>query len=1240
MFLELPADIYAWLISIDVLDDSTYDTEAAKSNKDLFPNYPNLPASVANFSFNENGTVSLNKKLTKSIFTGEFFVSVFSKMNLLMNSLYGNIYKNDETLNNVINDDNPKIKLKNWELILESIKNYYGIIFDSDFKTLLIAGDIKTFNELFQRLYTFYNELQARIDKENETKNLDKKPNIELPVFDNDKTRELPKVRFNEDIVDLEELSENIVEAKPLTQTRSVLEFILLSICKSMSLTPKQAAGLLADDKKYLSHIIIHGISSSKNFGPVKEFYQMILGNIDYFIQLIQINSVAYPNQISKNIELSLSSMKPGLLSKNIDIVYISGRLLSKLALELIEINLISSAFDWFVMPNGGLEASILCLKRFDCATEIVVTMINSFAKFHLYELFAVYLKNFLTSDGAYLNFLSDIIGVFSRLSNFNEEFTKNNLKQFFIETALETSRSPNINERIQCAYFLGELWCNFSMYIDSEMENYQILSIFKTLYKDPNHIVQITALGQLFRVMYSFSGERNTFVAVIYKALIFTFVEFHSNIKIRDFIISNFDYAFKVILSIPIGILVEPYVKQIQLCLGGTYLFNMNDINFLITIARHPRFNVKEATLAMDVLGKIYFSLGSDEINIFENDQVEAMRTNTYRGIYFYKVVDDTFTMILSRYLMHDLGVEFCFKFIKMILLTFCKLDKTLSDKIYLNAIALNVNPEDNKMKLVFEEDVVLNRKEKDHTINFRSLTKMIIVQMVCDILEINNTFMNNIIKTLVICAALRHYEIYSFYNIGLSKMLEHFGKANDLVYYYNVNKDELDVDGDFEKQICQIYNKLPEYQAITEEEKNPETLSTVDVANLNKTNSTSKTGLTAKGTKQKRIFLKEKSMSIEPKYVNRLSSLKKTNIARKVNKVREDNGNDHDRFIDYNEKAKVSLLKHSKNIVTKVTDNNIKLLNLNDEEDRDIIKLKIFLKDYSPFFKEVFAKYCGSIYHPTQGKKFNSVKDIGDTISPSEIIKMFQDHNVLNRIITKDEITLILMLMSTKVFGKPNLKAGVSFNEFIEDFIQIAYFSFCRPPFVYRNYTISDYAEEMIKLFSREFPNNKKYKNQKTLINKNEKFICDAVNEKLKYNTMTAIPKGFNKYLDTEINYKYYVPDCMYWVIGESNKVCLEILDEIIAKALGEHIHTLEGFAKVSENYKIKPAFPGKLTGEQLGRLEFEDQKLKVLKKRNENKRYQSKLKGEENKSFSQPKGKNIKDLLLFRGKEKDLK
>ena len=1278
--MELSPEIYAWLVSIDIIDDSIYDKEKAINNKTNFPQYPNLPASIANFEFGDNGNIKLNQTVTKQILIGNFFPKLFNKFNVLMNQLYGNIYQNDENLSNIVDNEQPQIKLHNWELILDSLKNYYGISFDENFKTLLIAGDMNSFNILFDKLYSFFCELKSRIEKIDETKLLKgNKGNGEIPDFSKEKLGELPKIRFNEDIIDLDALTDEIAQLKQLNQTRSVLEFIIVAICKSMSLNSKQAAALLTDNKKYLIHILTKGLSN-KNFEPVIYFYQNILGNIDYFMKLLEINSIAYPNQISKNIELSLSTFKPGLLSKNMDVVFICSRLLSKIALECIENNLISAAWDWFISPNGGLEGCLLCFKKHNDAAEVIVTLINNFGRFHIYELFTIYLKQFLQNDGAYFTFVADILPTFSKLSNFSDEFEKNNLKGFFLEYILEVSRSYNINEKIKCILFLAEIWINFSIYFNSDEENYRILSIFKTLYKNNNHLVQYTSICQLFRVLLVFSSERNSFVPIIYKSLIFNFIEYHHDLSIRELMLSNFSYLFKIILSIPVGIMVEPYVKQIQYNLGKTYYFNLTDISFLKTIARHPRYNVKEAILTLDILGKIFYDIGKEEAM-----EVEAFKTNTYRGIYFNKVINPLFTMILSRYLIHEIGVEFIFKFVKMSLLSFCKLDKSLSEKIFYHAIVLNVNPENDKSKLVFEEDNILNERESKFFLNFRSLSKQIIVQLILDILGINNIFVNGVIKNLLIGAQLRHYKIYSFYNIGLSKMLSHFGEPHNLVYYYNINFDELDIDREFVKQVELIYDKTPENKAplidneIEEKKKtvkkeinkntinnnNLRSISNKKIINNKKllgpikkkhfyineqnnfkqkiNNNTNYDKISDNifnnntssdfniHNRNRKSFTKSKNSNINPLFnfndeqISQLRYLKEEVAERNaINKnIKKD-----EYYVDEHEKYS----KHQK-IESKKTDdrlqrlpgqisNNIILLDMNDEEDRDIIILKKFIKEYEGFFKEVFKKYCGSTYKTLNGKNFEAIKEISDTITVSEIVKMFKQHNIVDREISKEDIQSIITLMNSKVFKKRSLLGGITYEEFIEDFIQISYYSFVKPPFVYRHFTIADYPEEMIRLFSAQFPENMKYYNPETILTKSEREICNGLDKQLQISNFIKLPKTHKKILVTEINFKYIVPECMYFVLGETRTICLELIDEIIKKVA--NYHTLEGFLLVNEVYKARPKYPIKAYPNMGTRFLFEQDKLQVLKERKSSNRKKKKEVGK----FPDYKNRKMKD------------
>jgi len=1296
--MELSPEIYAWLVSIDILDDSVYDKEKDINNKTNYPQYPNLPASVANFEFSENGNIKLSQTVTRQITVGTFFPKLFSKVNILMNELYGNIYKDDETLTQVVDNDQATIKLHNWDLIIQSLKNYYGISFEDDFKTLLIAGDMNSFNILFEKLYTFYCELKSRIEKEINTKLLkENKQKEAVPIYEKEKLGELPKIRFNEDIVDLDALTDEVAKLKQLNQTRSVLEFIIVAICKSMSLNSKQAAALLTDNKKYLIHILTKGLTN-KNFEPVIFFYQSILGNIDYFMKLLEINSIAYPNQISKNIELSLSTFKPGLLSKNMEVVFICSRLLSKIALECIENNLISAAWDWFISPNGGLEGCLLCFKKHNDASEVVVTLMNNFGRFHIYELFTVYLKQFLQSDGAYFTFVSDILPTFSKLSNFCDEFEKNNLKKFFLDYILEVSRSPNLNERIKSALFLAEILISFSIYFTSEEENYRILSIFKSLYKDNNHLVQFTSICQLFRVLLVFSSERNTFVPIIYKTLIFCFIEYHHDLAIRELMLSNFSYLFKVVLSIPVGIMVEPYVKQIQYNLGKTYYFNLNDISFLTTVARHPRYNVKEAMLTLDVLGKIFYDIGQEEAM-----EVEAFKTNTYRGIYFNKVINSLFTMILSRYLIHEIGVEFTFKFVKMSILSFCKLDKMLSDKIYLHAIVLNVNAEEEKSKLIFEEDVILNERETKFYINFRSLTKQIIVQLILDILSINNTFINGVIKNLLVGAELRHYQVYKFYNIGLSKMLSHFGEPHNLVYYYNVNIDELDIDREFVKQVELIYDRAPEQKAPavpTETEGNNKKRKSEKMSFIEKNKNmlkyiSNKVVNNIKNNKNEKKLapIKQKKFYLQGNSKNKISNFDKYSDNNNIHSVNTTidfknptqihrssiNSNNNNLSLYHLNDEQISQLKYLKEEVvernnakklhpeqfyieehakyslhqkseSKKTDdikllpgqisNNITLLDLNDEEDRDIIILKKFIKEYEGFFKEVFKKYCGSTYKALTGKNFEAIKEISDTITVSEITKMFKQHNIIDKEISKEDIQSIITLMNSKVFKKRSLLGGITYEEFIEDFIQISYYAFVKPPYFYRHFTIADYPEEMIKLFSAQFPENMKYYNPETILTKSEREICNGLDKQLQISNFVKLPKTHKKILVTEINFKYIVPECMYMVLGESNTICLELIDEFIKKAIQSHV--LEGFLVVNEVYKARPKYPQRAYPNMGMRFLFEQEKLNVLKERRSiskinkanKEKEKSKEKEKEVKKFKGIEKRNIKNM-----KDKDV-
>jgi hypothetical protein len=1108
---EITAEIYAWLTSIDLFDITS------------------------NFNINEKGNVELDQRTSNKVANGIFFKELFIKLNEMLNQFYGNIYKNDPKLYDLIDDDNPHTRIKNWDILAETLKNYYGIILDSNFKTLLVALDNDTFMDLFNRLMKFYIELEEKVktaNKENENKEREKlkdmdpdvyyyekkyleNPNTETSKANSDQIA-LPKIRFYEDYVQID----NLVVDKPVAQTRSVLEFIIVLLCQSLSMNAKQAAALLANNRKYLNHILIKGVR--RDYKPVIAFYQEVLSNISHFMNLIEINSISFPNQISKNIEMSLSCFKPGLLSKNFKVVQICGRVMSKLAFELIERNLISAAWNWFIMPDGGLEACILALKKHNSAAEIVVALLTNFGRFHLFELFTVYLKNFINNEGSYFIFMADISEELSKLKFFTDEFIKNKIKDYFFDHIFEASDSFLINVKINSLSFLAELWTSFSFYLEDEAENFKILNTFKKVTRDSDKLVRFSSLNQLFRILMIFAKERNSFAPTIYKTLTFYLIENHMEVDIREFIISNFRYVYKTILSIPVGILSEPYIKQINFSLNKTYFFNTIDINFFITLANHPRLNIKDAIMILDVLGKVFFE-----------------------NVYFYKVIKGVFVFVLSRYLMNEIGVEFCFNYYKLLIEAFCCLDKPNSDKIYLNALKLGKNPE-TELALIKPDGIDLNNFLVD-------LAKTIIIDMCIDILQINNIFINNVVKMLLVMTDLIHYDIYCFHNVGISKILDYFGNSQDIVQYYNINNEELEINKEFEGIIKAIYNKKPEL---------PESKESENKLNKKASSNVFKGGKFAKLVEKDINYIKEKK-----KELNTIKEIKEELLRQRDDKFLKKKIKSNNQLI---KKEGIGFFERNNTLSY-----NLHLLNLNNEEDPDLIVLKKFIKDYNRFFKYMFSRYMGSIYHPIQGKLFNAVKEVHETIAPSEVVKMFREHDICNKLLHKDEVLLIIGSTNLKVFNKQSSKSGLNLDEFIETFIQVSFFCFNRPPYNYAHFTVEKYALEMIKLFTKNAIDRgmdiTEYKKLEEVLSNEEITICDFLNEKLRYNNLFDLPEAYTKYLDTEVHQRYYVPDCMFTLLGEGYKIAMEILDEVIFNSIG--VHTLEPYVKVKEVYKAKP-------------------------------------------------------------------
>ncbi len=109
-----------------------------------------------------------------------------------------------------------------------------------------------------------------------------------------------------------------------------------------------------------------------------------------------------------------------------------------------------------------------------------------------------------------------------------------------------------------------------------------------------------------MFRLLENFAAERHSYAPILYKTLTFILVEFYWEIEIRDMMIRHFIFLFKKFEQIPVSILCEPLLKQIQISQYNTTNFNVFDFEFFQCVAYHKKLNIQTAVLLMQALTQI----------------------------------------------------------------------------------------------------------------------------------------------------------------------------------------------------------------------------------------------------------------------------------------------------------------------------------------------------------------------------------------------------------------------------------------------------------------------------------------------------------------------------------------------------------------------------------------------------------------------------------------------------------
>ncbi len=346
------------------------------------------------------------------------------------------------------------------------------------------------------------------------------------------------------------------------------------------------------------------------DFGPVTGWLMQVYAWSKNFSTLIK------GEEESNSVHMVLNAFKGGLYSKSRDVATWTGKVVGKLAYDFLSLGLEKQAWEWFVSVDGGLDGTVHFLQRHSGMETIALELFENIGKGHLNELFTHYHKNAVKDNLQYwrmvLSFIAPLAALLSKQDTEDKQALES-VVQFWLDCSCREADNDGRHtpdERTTALNILAELWMSFPSFVEAkeEVANH-VLTMLKRASRDKSMAVQVFALARLFRLLETFAVRKNAYAPVIYKALTFSLVENHQSLALREFIMKSLSALYQLQPSIPVGIVVDPLVKQIQLSENTTYFYNMFDFEFFGTVADNPKLGAKTGIQLLDVLAKVMLS-------------------------------------------------------------------------------------------------------------------------------------------------------------------------------------------------------------------------------------------------------------------------------------------------------------------------------------------------------------------------------------------------------------------------------------------------------------------------------------------------------------------------------------------------------------------------------------------------------------------------------------------------------
>jgi len=176
---------------------------------------------------------------------------------------------------------------------------------------------------------------------------------------------------------------------------------------------------------------------------------------------------------------------------------------------------------------------------------------------------------------------------------------------------------------------------------------------------------------------------------------------------------------------------------------------------------------------------------------------------------------------------------------------------------------------------------------------------------------------------------------------------------------------------------------------------------------------------------------------------------------------------------------------------------------------------------------------------------KEFQNAK--GNSINKPNLLKLLRHAGIDINILTVENLSDIIR----SLYGIP--LNTFDYDKFLDLCVHISYF-------IYSKIRPSDSISQNFDTLCKQL----------VLPKKQDSLELIALKSRLSDNPDVILPPGFRKILVPDIKYNFFIPNCIKSVIGRSKTTVIELLNEIIEKALNTHI--IESFIEINDKVNVE--------------------------------------------------------------------